>query len=127
MSITPNSRISEACAKWVLVVVLILNFFTFSGITFQTQTNPCKPQTTLTAASNLQRQKSINYKRALQPAQLKYLSLVCFVNADQLYTEQVIVRIKELGATVLLAKTVFFYKVKTIPQNAGDEPVCLIG
>jgi hypothetical protein len=114
-------------AKWLFAALLILSFFTFSGLISPTQTNPDQLQTTLVVNSGSRNIKSINYKRALIPEQRKYLSFLSFVNADHLYVQQVKVRIKELGAIVLVPQIALFYRVKTIPQSIGDEPNNLIG
>ena len=122
-----SDRYKNLVSKWLFAAFLILSFFTFSGFISQAPTNPDKPQTTLVVNSASRIVKSINYKRALIPEQPKYLSLFSFVNTDYLYTQLVTVRIKKLGATVLLPQTALFYKVKTIPQNTGDKPAILIG
>jgi hypothetical protein len=122
-----STRYKNLVSKWLFTAFLILSFFTFSGLISQIQTNPGKPQTTLITVSNPQLTRSLSYKRALKPAQPKFLSLFSFVNADHLYTQQVKVRIKQLGAAVLLPQTALFYKVKTIPQNTVEEPASLIG
>jgi hypothetical protein len=122
-----STRYKNLVSKWLFAALLIVSFFTVSGIVSLTQINPDKPQTTLINVSNPQLTKSISYKRASKPAQPKYLSLFSFVNADYLYTQQVKVRIKELVAIVLVPQITLFYRVKTIPQNTGEEPASPIG
>lgn len=113
--------------KWLFAALLILSFFTFSGFTSPAQINSNKPKTTLITTSNLQLEKSISYKRALKPAQPKYLSFSSLINANRLYTQQVKVQITELNVTDLLLQTGLFYKPKTIPQNADEDSALILG
>lgn len=127
MSVTPYCTIRNTCSKWLFAALLILSFFTFSGFTSQAQINSNKPKTTLITTSNLQLEKSISYKRALKPAQPKYLSFSSLINANRLYTQQVKVQITELNVTDLLLQTGLFYKPKTIPQNADEDSALILG
>lgn len=122
-----SAHYKNLLSKWLFSALLITSFFTVGGFISQTQTNPRKPQTTLTVGSGAPLVKSISYKRALKSPQPQYLSLFSFVDADYLYTQQVKVRTTELSATVLPLQTKLFYKVKTISQNRDDEPYSLIG
>ena len=127
MNTALNCIIKKRYSKWLFVTFLVLSFFTFSGFISQTQINPGKPQTTLVIRSFSRLVKNINYKRAVIPAQPKYLSLFSIVNADHLYTQLVKIRTKELKGTVLFPQTLLFYRTKSISQNTGDEPAILIG
>jgi len=122
-----GARYKNLLSKWLLSALLITSFFTIAAFISQTQSNPRKPQTTLTVGAGSPLVKSISYKRALKSPQPQYLSLFSFVNADHLYTQQVKVRTAELSTTVLPLQTALFYKVKTISQNRDDEPYSLIG
>ena len=126
MSINPNCKIRNTYSKWLFAALLILSFFTFSGFTSQTQSNSNKPKTTLITTSNLQLEKSISYKRALKPAQPKYLSFSSLINANRLYTQQVKVRITELNVTDLRLQTGLFYKPKTTSSNADDDSALIL-
>jgi hypothetical protein len=60
--------IKSVLSKWLLTAILILGFFTFSGLTIQIASRLNKPDTTLITVSVHKASRSISYKAALKAA-----------------------------------------------------------
>ena len=127
MNDTPVCNSKSLILRWLLIVTLLLNFFTFSAFTPHTQINPEKPLTTLVINLYRHHVKGINYKQVLNPVQSKHLEFICCINVEYLYTQWVEIQIKELKNAILPLQTNLFYKTKSISQNTDDELAILIG
>lgn len=53
-------------SKWLITAIVLLSFFTFSGLTIQTPNNVDKPRTTLVAGYVNRISKSISYSATLK-------------------------------------------------------------
>lgn len=60
--------VKSLLSKWLLTAIVILGFFTFSGLTIQTTSKVALPDTTLVAGFVNKASKSLSYKAALQAA-----------------------------------------------------------
>ncbi|WP_299590495.1 hypothetical protein [Mucilaginibacter sp.] len=114
-------------SKWLLAVVLLLSFFTFSGLVVQTQQKPNALQTTLVQINQNRVVKSITYKRALRHTQNGVNTFSFFVTSvidlSELHSRQVKIQIaSRCISNIRNLQTCFFYQHKTIPQNTSDDP-----
>jgi hypothetical protein len=122
-----NNCYKNSISKWLLAVILLLSFFTFSGFVAQTKTTLTKPQTALVVNSNSGLFKSINYKRALIALHSKDPFIPILIDISRLYGQQVKIQITELAKSYIPTQTSLFYKPKTTPQNADDDSALILG
>lgn len=113
-------------SKWLLAVVLLLTFFTFSGFGVQDQTKPGKPQTTLVASYRSEVIKSISYNRLLISC-LKNKSFPAFIDLSDLYSQQVKTSLSVLSGYYIRLQTHLFYKIKTTSSGTDDDPAIILG
>ncbi|WPV02396.1 hypothetical protein SNE26_11475 [Mucilaginibacter sp. cycad4] len=66
--------VKSVLSKWLLTAIVILGFFTFSGIIIQTTNKVVPPDTTLVAGFANRASKSLSYKAALGTANRSNLS-----------------------------------------------------
>ncbi|SHL88549.1 hypothetical protein [Mucilaginibacter sp. OK098] len=114
-------------SKWLFAAVLLLSFFTFSGLVVQTQVKPNATQTTLLQSAPGRAVKSIAYKRALVHTKNKLNTLSFFsissINLSEIHNGKANVQLTYYRAlNILSLQTFFFYQHKTIPQNTSDDP-----
>jgi hypothetical protein len=124
MSIVQYPEIKKTSSKWLLPVVLLLSFFTFSGFIAPTQIKLVKPQTTLVIGGNTGLSKSITYKRALVKTPVIEQQVLVFID---LHNRQTNVRLVALSNFCVQPKTALFYRAKTNLPNADDDPTILEG
>jgi len=114
-------------SKWLLAVILLLSFFSFSGIAAQSLV---KPNASFTEASYvIQKQaiKSIAYQRALKQVRSGSNTCSFFVESTISLAYFNSLQVKTLGQSyssrnIDKLQNTSFYQHKTIPQNKGDEP-----
>jgi len=127
MSIIRQYNSKGLPSKWLLTVVLLLTFFTFSGFGVNGQIRLCKPQTTLVVSYRSEVIKSINYNRLLITPQLKNSTFSAFVDLSDLYSHQIKTRLTILSGYHLQLQTHLFYKVKTTSSATDDDPAVILG
>jgi hypothetical protein len=114
-------------SKGLFAAVLLLSIFTFSGFVAQTSTVNNKPQTILVAKSQGRFVKGISYSRVVKEAAHKTVTFYSFVELSRLHSNQVKIQIAVLSNRSMPTPGGLFYRVKTIPQNPGDEPAIRLG
>jgi hypothetical protein len=127
MNNTRTYNYQNPFSKWLLAAVLLLSFFTFSGLVVQTQAKPNALQTTLVQINQNRVVKSITYKRALGHTQNRLNTFSFFVTSaidlSELHSRQVKTQISDhRGLNIPSLQTCFFYQHKTIPQSTSDNP-----
>ncbi|MGZ3927789.1 MAG: hypothetical protein ACXVJG_12605, partial [Mucilaginibacter sp.] len=104
-----------------------LSFFAFSGFVSQTQFKHDKPQTTLVVTAKAKLIKSIGFKRALAQTEDAYHMVPVFTALSDLHSAQVKTRLVNLLTLTICRQTGFFYPLKSMHQNTGDEPSSILG
>jgi hypothetical protein len=66
--------VKSVLSKWLLTAIVLLGFFTFSGLTIQTPYRFSKPHTTLVASYPNRTSKSISYNTTLKGVNRNTLS-----------------------------------------------------
>jgi hypothetical protein len=127
MNNTRTYNYQNPFSKWLLAAVLLLSFFTFSGLVVQTRAKPNTLQTTLVQINQNRVVKSIAYQRALIHTQNRLNTLPFFVmssiNLSEVHSRQVKAQISDYRSlNIPSLQTCFFYQHKTIPQNTSDDP-----
>ena len=125
MSDTQYPDLKKASSKWLLAVVLLLSFFTFSGFIAPTQIKLVKPPTTLVISGDTTKpSKSITYERALVKTPVIEQQVLVFIDLNNRQTN---IRLAALSNFCIQPKTAVFYRVKTNLPNADDDPAILVG
>jgi len=119
-------------SKWLFMAILLLSFFTYSGIVIKSRAKPYTQQSTLVANKQTSLSKVISYKRSLLQVYNSYSTLSIFTistfDISRMYSRQVCTCINELSASYKSRpQTVFFYPVKTCPKNLVDYPATALG
>ena len=127
-----KSDLKKKCSKWPFAVILLLSFFSFSGIIIQPRPGPYSQQTTLVTNPQISFVKSISYKRALRLTYSCYSASSFFTistfDISRLHSRQIRTSIYNLSMSYKCRpRIVFFLPVKMLPQNAGDYPASLLG
>ncbi|WP_121810348.1 hypothetical protein [Mucilaginibacter kameinonensis] len=111
-------------SKWLLTAILILGFFTFSGLNIQIANRFNKADTTLVAVSRNQSSRSISYKAALKVARRDSQLHSQFSNLQSLsllHSREIDIDIKQLFILFMSnkpVKTLFF--IRTYHSSADD-------
>lgn len=121
-----NTNYKNAISKWLFAVVLLLSFFTFSGLVAQPNSTLNKPQTILVINSNLRLSKSIDYKRTLISFHSKDPVVPILIDISRLYSQQVKIQLTELTKSYIPTRISLLYKPNATSQNADDDSA-LIG
>jgi hypothetical protein len=131
MSTVRHRNFKNTLSKWLLAVVLIMCFFTFSGFTSQTQTKQDAQQTISVISCEIGHEKCISYKRALTQYYARHSSVSFFAKPtfclDRLYSQQTKISITALTQSYIIRPKIgFYYHVNAIPQNADDHPATIL-
>jgi hypothetical protein len=131
MNRSRSNNLKNSFSKALFAVVLLLGFFSFSGIAIQSQPKLDVPQTTLLVGYNNGLIKSISYKRALGKVDGKYPDISLFftsiMNLDRLHSNMIKTYIAVLCRHHIKQKIFYFYPVTFIPQNKSDDPLITLG
>jgi|GEM_PF-1021509 len=127
-----KSDLKKKCFKWPFAVILLLSFFSFSGIVIQPRPGPNSQQITLVTNPQISFLKSINYKRALRQTRRHYSASSFFTistfHISRLHSRQIRTSIYNLSVSYKCRPGIaFFLPLKTVPQNACDYPASLLG
>ena len=119
-------------SKWLYVVVLLLSFFTISGVVLKPQARLYVHRTTLVANPPTGFVRSINYKRALLEVYNNCSAHLIFTIStfaiSRIYSRQICTCINYLAmAYDCRPKTTFFLRAKTFPQNSDDYSAIPLG
>lgn len=115
-------------SKGLFAVILLLGFFAFSGYAAQTTVVNASTQTTLVVNAQSRFEKSITYQRALAKTSYNHLHTPSYIDVSRMHSARVTVCINGLGfCDIRRSKINFFFRLKTIPQNSGDEPASRLG
>jgi hypothetical protein len=132
MNIVPTSGSIDKRSKWLLAAILVLSFFTFSGIVLKPQAAGYVQRTTLHAYPRAVLVRSISYRRAqcqfYKNHSTRSFFTISTFDLSRIYSRQISNRINSLSMSYKSRpKTDFFFPVKTFPQNAGDHPALHLG
>lgn len=120
-------NLKNAFSKWLFAAVLLLSFFTFSGVVVQTQIKFDKPQTTLVVNANTRVIKSINYSRLLVPVHFECHVVAAYIDISRFHSQLVKADIIKLSAICIPKQTGLFYQPKITSKNAEDDAAILLG
>lgn|GEM_PF-4880849 len=127
MNITRNNY-QRLFSKWLFAAVLILSFFTFSGLSVKSQPRFAAQKTELVKANESNTVRTITFSRALKqiPESLNPLftfsvQVISLAQIHDLQAKTQFINCKQHNAQ----PAVFFYQRKTISNNNGDEPIVL--
>jgi hypothetical protein len=111
--------------KWLLAVILVLSFFSYSGITFADQYKPQTYQTNLQKDPEARLTKCIAYNRALARKVSKYCpSAPSFKTASILLGRKLAIRLINHSTPCLpVYRTGMSYRAKIITPNSSDSAV----
>jgi len=127
MNITRNDY-QRLFSKWLLAAVLILSFFTLSGLGVRSQPKFAAQKTELVKANESRAIKTISFARALKqiPGSLNTVEIfsVQVINLAQIHSMRAQTQFMNHQQRTSLP-AVFFYQHKTIPNTNGDEPIAL--
>lgn len=126
------SPVENVLSKWLLTAIVILGFFTFSGLTIQT-TKAALPDTTLIAGFVSRISKSLSYKAALKAAKRNNRSIlisgdISLPALSFLHSLEADISIKQTSKLFIpgrLNKRALFSKAFNL--NLGDDDNPLIG
>ena len=132
MSTILSSDFKNKSPKWLFAAVLLLSFFTFSGIALKLQAEQYAQRTTLVANPQTGLVRSISYTGALRRVynndSTRLFFAISTFNISRAYSCEVCTCINHLAvAYKYRPKTAFFLLVKNFTQNAGDYPVIHLG
>jgi hypothetical protein len=132
MSNILTDKFKNNSSKWLFAAILLVSFFTFSGIVLKPQATLNVQRTTLVVNPQTSQPKIISYKRALLQAYSDFSALSIFTistfDISRIHSSQVCTCINSLLMSYKCRpKTAFFFPVKIFPQNAGDYPVIHLG
>lgn len=124
----PEFKYKGLSSKWLLAVVLLLSFFTFSGIAIQSQAKQNPSRTEVAYTTQSQAAKCITYCRAQQQTKSGQNALLIFAASaiDLAYFSSLQVKILSItysSKSIYKPQGDFFYQHKLIPQNNSDEPI----
>ena len=127
------SPVKSVLSKWLLTAMVMLCFFTFSGLTAQTADKVALSDTTLVVSFVNRVSKSLSYKAALKAAKRNNCSTLisgdislpalCFLHS--LEADMSIKQTSKLFIPGKLVKRALFNKVFNL--NLGDDDNPLIG
>lgn len=127
MNVTRNDY-ERLFSKWLLAAVLILSFFTFSGLVVKQQPKFAAQKTELVKANEGRIVKSITFNRALRQIPGNFNTQGTFsvqiISLAKVHSGQA----KMQFINCRLHKTLpagFFYQYKTIPNSNDAEPIAL--
>jgi hypothetical protein len=127
MNNTLCHNLKNTFSKWLLAAVLLLSFFTFSGVVVQTQIKLDKPQTTLVVNANTRVIKSVNYNRLLVPARFERPLISAFIRISRFHSQLVKIQTTKLSEVCIPKQTALFYQPKITSKNADDHAAILLG
>lgn len=121
--------VKSVLSKWLLTAILILGFFTFSGLTIQIANRFNKPDTTLVAGAVKKTSRSISYKVALKPAnQYVFPDLISGYHSMQilsfLHNQKTDIEIKQASSLFVPNKQIrnLFFIGTYYPPSGDDHP-----
>jgi hypothetical protein len=132
MSNALKNKYQNTFSKWLLAAVLLLSFFTFSGLAVQRQAKQDAQQTTLIVSKSTRIVKSISFNGAFRHCYAQYKTttwlVAPFLNLVNQHNRQISIKIKNhSGSNSPVIQTCFFYRVKAVSQNTGDAPILPLG
>ena len=127
MNITRNNY-QNLFSKWLLAAVLILSFFTFSGLVVKQQPKFAAQKTELVKANESRAAKSITFNRALRQIPGNFNTQGTFfaqiISLARVHSGQVKMQFINCRLHKALPAG-FFYRYKTIPNSNDAEPIAL--
>lgn len=131
MKIVNPHKLKKACSNGVFAVVLLLSFFTFSGLAVSVQTRQVKAETTCVVKTDAGVIKGFQYKAQAARACKRHSSpllLFTALNLSRVHTVEAGVSFKNHSQPILTSVFApIFYQAKTIPQNGESDPSLLLG
>lgn len=125
------SPVKSVLSKWLLAAVLVLGFFTFSGLTIQTTNWLDKPDTTLVAGFVNKVSRSISYNAALKAANKSGLSnltsqLLSLRALSFLHSRETDIAVKQTARLFISIKRVkYLFFIRT--YSSSDDSFPFIG
>lgn len=132
MSRALRYKFKNNSSKWLLMAILLLSFFTFSGIVLKPQARLYVQQTTLVANPQTRFVRSISYKRAAlgiyNGCSTRPFFAKSTFNISRMHSHQIRTCINSLEMSYRCRpKTAFFFPTKTFLQDASDYPIISLG
>ncbi len=126
MDNTRQHNYQNIFSKWLFAAILLMSFFSFSGLIVQTQTKPNALKTTLVIGNKTRVVKSITFNRAFgnTHGKLNSLSFLTTPAINLVYVHSRLVKTRIIcldSGDISSLSNYLFYQHKPIPQSAGDE------
>lgn len=127
-----TDKLKNNRSKWLFIVILLVSFFTFSGIVLKPQVAFNVQRTTLIANPQKGFVKSISYKRAALGVYNCCSTRPFFTKStfdiSRMHNRQVCTCINRLEISYKCRpQTALFFPAKIFPQNVGDYPSTSLG
>lgn len=115
-------------SKWLFAAILLLSFFTFSGLELRAeQTSSDTQQTSFLGKAKFKSVKSIGYKRALNQVkhyQNHFFPINSLCHLAQLHTLLLNAKAGNYNPPLLnIQKISLFYRLKSVVQNDDDRAI----
>lgn len=121
----PAIQAKNILSKWLIVTMLLIGFFTFSGSAASTYPNRVTTPITLVVKTKARISSAIWYhiqNTANKPLNGHYLT-AALINDSQLYNQLVAVNFKiHCSRMIVKPAAILFFRARSIPQNGADEP-----
>ena len=131
MKIIDLHKLKKACSNGLFAVVLLLSFFTFSGLVISAQTRQVKAETTCVVKADEGVVKCFQYRAQAARVWKRHsgqLLLFTTLNLSRIHTAEAAVSFKSHSQTILPSVFIStFYQAKTIPQNGESDSSLLLG
>jgi hypothetical protein len=120
-------QVKSVLSKWLLTAILILGFFTFSGLTIQIASQVNKPGSTLVAGTVKKTSRSISYKAALKAVNKCVVSdLISRYSSIQilsfLHNQEADIEIKQASKLFVPKKKIRnFFVIRNYCPSSGDD------
>jgi hypothetical protein len=119
-------------SKWLLAAVLFLSLLISPGSGLQRQVKAVGLQTTSVSGTSNPIVKGISFNTARRYARTSYPRFSLLIEPDinliNLHSRNLNIQLKNHhGAGYTGQQSCFFYRLKTIPQSTGDDPLSFLG
>ena len=118
------------CSKGLLAAILLLGFFTFSGLPVSSQTRQAATQTTWIIRANTHLINGFRYQAQARKIHKGHANAFLLFNTIYLswfHSKQTTISLKCCSATILHKPIVSICQFKTIPQSGKNNPSLISG